>query len=192
MRDFDPAQSYGSCLVMVPDTGVLYHAFAAGMRASYGNLLTAGIPRMTRPRRKHGNTMGFLVVDPGGNWIRIVRSGADEDERERDESSSHLARTLHNAVVLGDTKGDDAQAARILDGALRRADPGGDVVERVAALAYRVELAIRLHENGRADQLLAEVTALALTDAERVRAQADLEHTAQLARLRAADSTGRD
>ena len=33
MPDFDPADSYGSCLVLVPDTGELFQAFAAAMNA---------------------------------------------------------------------------------------------------------------------------------------------------------------
>lgn len=36
---FDPADSYGSCLVTVPDIGAL---FAAGMRAAHGKLLVSG------------------------------------------------------------------------------------------------------------------------------------------------------
>jgi hypothetical protein len=75
---FDPERSYGSCVVQVPDIGGLFEAFAAGMRAVHGKLLVAGIPRLTRPRaRKNaGGVTGFSVVDPGGNWIRIVPPAA--------------------------------------------------------------------------------------------------------------------
>lgn len=50
--DFDPADSYGSCIVSVPDVGALHASFAAGLRAAYGKVPVAGIPRMTRPRKR--------------------------------------------------------------------------------------------------------------------------------------------
>src|SRR6187549_918037 len=78
---FDPAQSYGSCLVITSDIAELHRAFAAGMRAAYGKILVSGIPRMTRPRaRKNtGKRAGFTVVDPGGNWIRFFPATEDPD-----------------------------------------------------------------------------------------------------------------
>ena len=73
---FDPAQSYGSCLVITPDIAELHRAFAAGMRAAYGKILMSGMPRMTRPRaRKNADGLGgFSVIDPGGNWIRVFQN----------------------------------------------------------------------------------------------------------------------
>ncbi|WP_051571475.1 hypothetical protein [Cryptosporangium arvum] len=49
MPGFEPAQSYGSCLVVTPDVAGMHRAFAAGMRAAYGKVLVSGVPRMTRP-----------------------------------------------------------------------------------------------------------------------------------------------
>lgn len=168
---FDPEQSYGSCLVSVADTGELYEAFAAGMRAAYGKVLVAGIPRMTRPRRRKntGNAAGFTVVDPGGNWIRIfshagetsLKSGAD------DRGTGKLAKALRNAVVLGESKGDERQAARILDATLARERETSPVVDVVEVLVYRAELAIRLDERERAAALLAQVHELSLGEADR-------------------------
>jgi hypothetical protein len=51
MDDFDPEQSYGSVIVAVPDPDELYEDFAAGPRAVYGKLPSAGIPRILRPRK---------------------------------------------------------------------------------------------------------------------------------------------
>jgi hypothetical protein len=61
--------------VLTSDTGELHRAFAAGMRAAYGKVLIAGIPRMTRPRarKNYDGVSGFSVIDPGGNWIRVVQ-----------------------------------------------------------------------------------------------------------------------
>lgn len=50
MPGFDPQKSYGSCIMTVPDTAVLHQAFTDGLRAAYGKVPVAGIPRMTRPR----------------------------------------------------------------------------------------------------------------------------------------------
>jgi catechol 2,3-dioxygenase-like lactoylglutathione lyase family enzyme len=48
---FDPEQSYASVIVVVPDADELFEAFAAGLRAAYGKLPSAGIPRILRPRK---------------------------------------------------------------------------------------------------------------------------------------------
>jgi catechol 2,3-dioxygenase-like lactoylglutathione lyase family enzyme len=90
MDDFDPEQSYGSVIVAVPDPDELYEDFAAGPRAVYGKLPSAGIPRILRPRKKQGTVRSFSVVDPDGNWLRISRLGYTEDEAE-DQKTTGLA-----------------------------------------------------------------------------------------------------
>jgi hypothetical protein len=133
---FDPEQSYGSCLVQVPDVGALFEAFAAGMRRVHGKLLVKGLPRMTRPRvRKNmGGLTGFSVVDPGGNWIRIV-------SREQGPSATtKLGRALENAVVQADSRGDAGQALKILSAALTRERASASAADVAAAEAYLAEL----------------------------------------------------
>ncbi|GII79782.1 hypothetical protein Sru01_47640 [Sphaerisporangium rufum] len=225
MPDFVPEQSYGSCLVIVPDTGALHQAFATGLRAAYGKVPVAGIPRMTRPRKRKnaGDAAGFTVVDPGGNWIRIFPSpapagtssapaeapaGSAEVPIESAEALaepagsspgsgatpsgpapagseevpvSRLATALSNAVVLGDSKGDDRQAARILDATLAREQDATPVTDLVEALAYRAELAVRLGEDERAGALLARLAALPLTEADRRRSAGALAGARDLA-----------
>jgi catechol 2,3-dioxygenase-like lactoylglutathione lyase family enzyme len=115
-----PEASHSTCGVVVADTVALFGAFAAGLRGRYGKLPVAGFPRITRPRpRKNveGHT-GFSLIDPAGNWIRVFEAGEPEPVVE----SSPLRDALLNAVVLADSKGDDHQAAKILRGAVRRAD----------------------------------------------------------------------
>ena len=135
---FVPADSYGSCLVLTSDTGALHAAFAAGMRAAYGKVLVSGIPRMTRPRpRKNADGVsGFSVVDPGGNWIRIHKAAQEPEARTK------LAKAMENAARLADAKGDEQQALRILEGALKRTD--GSEPELRDAQAYRDELVERI------------------------------------------------
>lgn len=166
MENFEPESSYGTCVVAVPDVGVLHTAFTDGLRARYGKVPVQGIPRMTRPRRRKnaGNLSGFSVVDPGGNWIRIFPAGTAEEAPER----GRLAAAMDNAVVLGDSKGDVAQAAKILDGALARLTDAPPV-ERVEALAYRAELARRAGDTARVESALAELHAIPLTAEERMR-----------------------
>ena len=76
---FVPEHSYASVIITVPDPDALYHSFAEGLRAAMGRLPMAGIPRMVRPRKRWGTVYGFSVVDVGGNWLRISKSGATED-----------------------------------------------------------------------------------------------------------------
>ncbi|MFD9890311.1 hypothetical protein ACFWY9_13285 [Amycolatopsis sp. NPDC059027] len=165
MPGFNPEDSYGSCLVIVPDTGELFRAFADGMRAVHGKLLVSGIPRMTRPRKRKnaGNLSGFTVVDPGGNWIRIFAAKADPT----DEAPGKLAASLRSAVVMGDSKGSDEQAALILDNGLRRHQETATPVDLLEALAYRTELAVRTGDPAAARDFLTRAAEVPLTDAER-------------------------
>jgi hypothetical protein len=179
--DFKPEDSYGSCLVLVPDTGALYAAFAEGMRAAYGKLLVAGIPRMTRPRKRKnaGNLSGFSVIDPGGNWIRIL---ATAGEPAKEELGS-LARSLQSAVVMGDSHGFDDQAVRILDAALMRDQDTAPAADLLEALAYRAELAVRSDDAARARDLLAQADRVPLAEAERHALAATLTSLRDLAAL---------
>ncbi|MDF2847804.1 MAG: hypothetical protein K0R97_1786 [Oerskovia sp.] len=168
MDGFRPEDSYGSCLVVVDDTEPLYEAWAAGLRATYGKLPLSGFPRITRPRRRAnaGGLSGFSLVDPAGNWLRVVRrpedpeagtadladpgtgtsadrspvarSGAGEDTGRPDgpPGESRLLLAVAHAVVQADSRGDVGQAVKILDGALRRDADAGD---RGTSVRDRVE-----------------------------------------------------
>ncbi|PYF98321.1 hypothetical protein SAMN05216184_11265 [Georgenia satyanarayanai] len=136
-----PEASHSTCGVVVDDTAPLFDALAAGLRARYGRLPVAGFPRITRPRpRKNaGGLTGFSLVDPAGNWIRVMsRSGPAEPPGE----SSPLRESLLNAIVIADSKGDPAQAEKILTGAVRRADAADPALED--AREFLAELAERL------------------------------------------------
>lgn len=183
--DFDPQQSYGSCIIAVDDTAALFGEFAAGMRAVHGKLLLTGIPRITRPRKRKntGTASGFTVVDPGGNWIRIFRRNTEEPETEAaaETAGGPLARTLQNAVVLGESKGDHRQAAKILDSGLARHSdaPAATLVD---ALVYRVELALRIDAPDHAETLLTRVRSVVLDDTQREQLNDTLARAAELER----------
>ncbi len=187
MDGFRPEDSYGSCLVVVDDTEPLYEAWAAGLREMYGRLPLSGFPRITRPRRRAnaGGLSGFSLVDPAGNWLRVVRrpeqaatgtgsgssatrtpgepSGPGEDAGPADgpPGESRLLLAVANAVVQADSRGDVGQAVKILDGALRRdaeaGDLGASARDRVEAQAFRAELAVRLGDAATARRMVDEV-----------------------------------
>jgi catechol 2,3-dioxygenase-like lactoylglutathione lyase family enzyme len=175
---FDPEQSYGSVIVVVPDPDALYQAFAAGLRAAYGKLPVKGIPRITRPRKKYGTVYGFSVVDVGGNWLRVSRLG-DTEEQAAEEQARGLAGIVAVATRLGDAKGDAAWALATLESGLRRfAD--APVVERAHALLYRAELAVRVGDRELGKSSLAAVQALALSGDERASIADELAHASEL------------
>ena len=101
MEHFNPADSYGTVILVVPDPDALYRAFATGLRAAYGKLPAAGIPRITRPRKRYGTVRGFSVVDVGGNWLRVSKLGDTEAQAET-EKSTGLAQVVLVATRLGD------------------------------------------------------------------------------------------
>lgn len=176
----DPETTYGTCLVFVPDTGALWDAFAAGMRAAHGKVLVSGIPRVTRPRKRAntGNRAGFSLTDPSGNVIRIFPQ--EEDTEKSEAPRSRLGRTLVKAIVLGEAKGDTAQAIRILDATLARSGEEAPKPELLEALVYRVELALREGDDAKAAALLKQIKETDLSEADRDTAATALATAADL------------
>ena len=166
MPDFKPEDSYGTCIVLVPDTMALFESFAARMRAAHGKLLVSGIPRMTRPRsRKNAeDRSGFSIIDPGGNWIRIM--AAKPAPPAQAPGAGRLTATLSSAVVMGDSHGLHVRAADILDAGLKRDADTASARELVEALAYRAELALRADDLTGAADALTRARALARSEAE--------------------------
>jgi hypothetical protein len=123
--------------------------------AAYGRLPIAGLPRITRPRRKQGTSAGFSLVDPAGNWLRIS-SGAEETE-----TGDRFERALLNAARQADAHGDEAAGIKVLEAALRR-HPDATDQERIPVLIYLAELLIRT--GGPASAVLDELAALDTSD----------------------------
>jgi hypothetical protein len=165
-------------IVVVPSPDDLYRAFAAGLRAAYGRLPSAGIPRILRPRNRLGTVRGFSVVDPGGNWLRVSRLGDTEEEANK-ERTTGLARVIENAARLGDAKGDDVAAARVLDAGLARfvdAPP----VDKARAFLYRAELAVRLTDLPGAAAALDGAQRGSLDEGERRELADEMAHAKEL------------
>ena len=178
MEGFDPANSYGSAIVAVPDPDSLYHDFAAGLRKTYGKLPVAGIPRITRPRKKYGTVRGFSVVDPGGNWLRIYKLG-DTEQEDSAEKAEGLAQIIYVAARLGDAHGDEALALKTLENGLTRF-PEAPAVELAKAYLYRAELAIRTKDHELAQASLSMAKSLDLTNEERAALEEEFAHVTEL------------
>jgi catechol 2,3-dioxygenase-like lactoylglutathione lyase family enzyme len=178
MDNFNPADSYGSVIVVVPDPDALYQSFATGLRAAYKKLPTVGFPRITRPRKKYGTVRGFSVVDVGGNWLRISKLG-DTEAQAAEEQTTGLAGILDVAARLGDAHGDEAQALKTLENGLKRyAD--APMLDVARALLYRAELAVRLNDQALARSSLSSVLALKLGEEERAMIADELAQTSEL------------
>jgi hypothetical protein len=154
---FEPANSYASVIITVPDPAALRESFAAGLKQEFGKIPTAGIPRMLSVRRKAGTATGFTIVDPGGNWLRFYRADASEDDAE-DQSRTGLARVVDVAARQGDARGDTEQAIAVLDAGMLR-HPDAPAAERWEALLYRAELKERMGADASEDLGAAEALA---------------------------------
>ena len=178
MEGFDPAQSYGTVIIAVPDPDRLYQDFAAGLRKAYGKLPVAGIPRILRPRKKYGTVRGFSVVDVGGNWLRIYKLGETEEE-DSAEKAEGLAQILYVAARLGDAHGDEALALKTLENGLARfAD--ARAMELARAYLYRAELAVRTDDYELAQASLRAAKSLELTQEEKTALEEEFAHVTEL------------
>ena len=159
MKGFDPAGSYGTCYVLVSDVDALYDAFRAGLREALGRVPTRGIPRIGALRDMSYGVRQFVVVDPGGNYIRIGQPIAAQPVPTVD-TAGRLERSLIAAITLADSKGDDQAAARVLDSAFADDPPVAGPIA-VRALVLRADLAYRAGESDLARTRLEEARALA-------------------------------
>ena len=176
---FNPADSYGSVIIAVPDPDSLYQAFAAGLRKVHGKLLVSGIPRMTRPRKKFGTVRGFSVVDPGGNWLRIYKLGESE-EKDSAEKAEGLAQIFYVATRLGDAHGDEALALKTLENGLTRFGDTAGAIDLAKAYLYRAELAVRMKDFELAKSSLTKAQSLELTDEEKAALTDEFAHVTEL------------
>lgn len=179
MDGFNPADSYGSVIITVPDPDSLYQAFASGLRKAHGKLLVSGIPRMTRPRKKFGTVRGFSVVDPGGNWLRIYKLGESE-EKDSAEKAEGLAQIFYVATRLGDAKGDEALALKTLENGLTRFENTAAAMDLAKAYLYRAELAVRTKDLELAKSSLIKAQSLELTEDEKAALIDEFAHVSEL------------
>jgi catechol 2,3-dioxygenase-like lactoylglutathione lyase family enzyme len=167
------------CLVFVQHVAPYHKEFADALRAKYGKVPTAGLPRITRLRQ--GQTR-FHIFDPSGNVLLYI----DRDEPEMDYSwyqtkRSRLASAIDNAAFLRDTYVNDKGAAQVLDKALAQKD-AVDPIDRARALAARAELAVAMGDAERARTLRLELQQISLSDVDRDRFRHELQAADDLER----------
>jgi hypothetical protein len=129
LKALDPSASYSTCYVLTSDVDGLYESFTSGARGALGRVPTRGIPRIGGVRNMSYGVRQFIVVDPGGNYIRIGQP-IEAQPIATAQTAGRLERALVAAVTLADSRSDDAGAAKVLDGAFaddptdRRPDRG--------------------------------------------------------------------
>lgn len=178
MENFNPADSYGTTIIVVPDPDSLYQSFTAGLREKFGKLPAAGIPRILRPRKKFGTVSGFSVVDPGGNWLRIYKLG-DTDEEASTEIAEGLPQIILVATRLGDSRGDETLALKTLESGLKRFKDA-PAVDLVRAYLYRAELAVRTDNRKLAKDSLRAAKLMELSEEEKSALADDFAHITEL------------
>lgn len=160
LRALDPSSSYSTCYVLTQDVDGLYQDFSEGLRHALGKLPSRGVPRIGALKDTSYGVRQFVVVDPGGNYIRIgqpLQSAQGwSHSGPSGASQTRLSKALHAATLLGDSKGDHAAAAEVLDRALASEEVESDRVV-IQALVLRADLAVRLGDRQLAARLLADV-----------------------------------
>jgi catechol 2,3-dioxygenase-like lactoylglutathione lyase family enzyme len=175
---FDPEGSYGSVIVVVPDPDEIYRDFVDGLRAAFGKVPSAGIPRILRPRKREGTVRGFSIVDPGGNWLRFSQLH-DTEAVAPGEDTTGLARVIDNAARQADARGDHVVGLRLLSAGLARFDDA-PAAERVRALLYQAELAVRTNDMRLAREPLDNALGVEMTESERRALAEDIAHVTEV------------
>lgn len=99
MDGFEPADSYGSCIVQVPDVGVVHQAFVSGMRARYGKVPEAkpcfvhcGRITLDDGRRRASSCANGNLANPAGGQI----SRPEPDDTPRPITAISNTTTSHD------------------------------------------------------------------------------------------------
>lgn len=194
LRALDPSSSYGTCYVLTQDVDGLYRAFTDGLKQSFGKLPSRGVPRIGALKDTSYGVRQFIVVDPGGNYVRVGQplesAKGWSHSRPSGLSRTRLSRALHAAALLGDSKGDHAAAAKVLDLALASDEPDPDRPVRVRALILRADLAMRLDDQHLAGRLLADVRKVELGGEELEALGDDLRRATDLEQVLTSPGSG--
>jgi catechol 2,3-dioxygenase-like lactoylglutathione lyase family enzyme len=179
LRVYGAKHVCGAFLVMVADVALYHQHFASGLRATYGRIPTAGMPRITRLRP--GQTR-FCVFDPTGNMlIFLARDAPEVTTWGSNNDQSALIHVLHNAAFLRDTYANDTAAASVLEKALRK-HPEAAAVDRARVLAAIAELAVAMGDSARARTAQAELQHITLAPQDHDRFRDELHAADNLER----------
>ncbi|KWT60518.1 bleomycin resistance protein [Streptomyces albus subsp. albus] len=188
MKSYDPTASYSTCYVLTDDVDGLHAAFRANLKTAYGKVPTRGLPRIGALKDMAYGLRQFLMTDPGGNCIRIGQPIAASFDYPA-VPKERYARALHQATLLGESKGDHAAAARIIDRALEderdapdseAAPAGPTALQLFQLLVLRAETAAQLDGSTAAVPWLDRADAVELDAAERESVRDALRRAAEL------------
>ncbi|MER6677457.1 VOC family protein [Streptomyces sp. NPDC000983] len=179
LKQYEPSQSFSTCIVQTDDVDALYESFRAGLRAAYGKVPNRGLPRLGQPKNTSHGVRQFLMTDPGGNCIRVGQPTSD-DQHHRPAPKETFARALHHAALFADSKNDPAGAAKIIDRALGLTDERPTPLQLLRLLVLRADVAVRLGDRNTAASTLAEAASVHLTAEEAEFARDDLRHLTDL------------
>ncbi len=159
---------------MVPEVETYDRAFADALWAGYGRVPTAGLPRITRPRK--GQTR-FAMFEPSGNaLIHIDRHEPAMEYGTYEVKRSRLARAIESAAFMRAPHMDDKAAARVLHKALALDEPA-DPIDRALAPAAWAVLAVAIGHVERVRAVRAEFHQVPLSDEDRERHRDELRST---------------
>ena len=116
------------------------------------------------------------MVDPGGNWLRVSKLGDAEETRATDHRSCTGDRE-HGR--LGDAKGDDQEAIRLLENGLKRFSDAPPI-ERARALLYLAELYTRVGDQPAALESLTAASSIELSDEDSESIKAEADHAREI------------
>ncbi|MFI9627440.1 bleomycin resistance protein [Streptomyces sp. NPDC052042] len=174
-----PAESWSTCYITTDRVDELYATFRSRLKAALGRVPTRGIPRIGQLKDTSYGVRQFLMTDPGGNCVRIGQPNGESFEHGP-APDEPFARALHHAWLIGVSKGNPGQGARILDHALAKETPAGPA-EHYRALVLRADLAAQLDDPAAARAHLAEAAGLPLRETEREALADDIRRASDLA-----------
>ncbi|WP_020672652.1 bleomycin resistance protein [Amycolatopsis nigrescens] len=183
LKAVDPASNYSTCYVLTEDVDTLYREFTDGLRDVLGKVPSRGVPRINPVKDMSYGVRQFIVVDPGGNYVRIgqpigeITNGLPT--AKENAGRTRLERALAAAIMLGDSKQDPAAAIKVLDRALNAGSDEPAVV-RFRALVLRADLAVRLDDLESAGPTLDEAEGIELTADERAGVPDELHRIGEL------------
>ncbi|QFG23143.1 VOC family protein [Actinomadura sp. WMMB 499] len=177
-KKHDPAASMHMCYVVTDDVDTLYESFRSGLKETLGRIPTRGLPRISVLKDMTYGMRQFLLTDPDGVQLRIGQQISDDLEHSPIPAEP-VAKALHMAVLLGDSKEDYRGAARILDKLLDGDEPL-PAPEHLKALIMRADMALHLDAPDRARTLLTQARAVSLEDAQRAALNDELVRLADL------------
>ncbi|WP_067797516.1 bleomycin resistance protein [Actinomadura formosensis] len=175
-RKHDPAASMNMCYIVTTAVDDLYESFRGGLRQALGRVPARGLPRLSALRDTSYGVRQFLLNDPDGLQLRIGQPISEPTHAP--VPTETVAKALHMATVLTESKGDHRAAARILDHLLASGEPL-TAAERLKALVLRADAAVHMGEWPRARALIAEARGVpaggSAGHADDLRRLADLE-----------------